>query len=340
MIQLLGEHTAGTGSALPQQIPTGEVVATVASDAQRVGGMYDVFARFTGAVVAYVIVAVILLRISVPLGLLVLIGVPIVTAGPRGADRAAAPPPGRAARARRAGSRPSAPTPSPACGCCGGSAARRPSPGATPASPSRCAAKGVRVAGVQSVLDAAQVFLPGVFVVLITWIGARFAIEGRITAGRAGRGVRLRGLPGRPAGYDDRDGRPGDPRVRRGAAGHPRAVGPAGRARPPRHCPVTGGRRRAARPGLGAGRRAGRAHGRGLGLSRGVGGAGRPARPVRSGRGWPGQRVAGRRAARRRPAVRPAAGRGPPAGGRLARPNPGCSPACCARSWPAPTAAS
>ena len=35
----------------------------------------------------------------------------------------------------------------------------------------------------QSTLDAAQVFLPGVFVVIVTWIGARFALSGSIGPG-------------------------------------------------------------------------------------------------------------------------------------------------------------
>ena len=42
---------------------------------------------------------------------------------------------------------------------------------------------GVEVARLQSVLDALQVFLPGVFVVLVVWLGARFAVAGAITAG-------------------------------------------------------------------------------------------------------------------------------------------------------------
>jgi ABC-type multidrug transport system fused ATPase/permease subunit len=41
----------------------------------------------------------------------------------------------------------------------------------------------VSVAGVQSVLDAAQVLLPGVFVVIVTWLGARFAVEGQLSIG-------------------------------------------------------------------------------------------------------------------------------------------------------------
>jgi ABC-type multidrug transport system fused ATPase/permease subunit len=44
-------------------------------------------------------------------------------------------------------------------------------------------AAGVRVARLQSVLDALQVFLPGVFVVVVVWLGARYAVQGRITAG-------------------------------------------------------------------------------------------------------------------------------------------------------------
>jgi len=35
----------------------------------------------------------------------------------------------------------------------------------------------------QSTLDAAQVFVPGLFVVLVTWLGARFALSGKIGAG-------------------------------------------------------------------------------------------------------------------------------------------------------------
>ena len=44
----------------------------------RLGGAYDTTARFAGAIVSYIVVAVILLRASMPLGLLVLIGVPVL----------------------------------------------------------------------------------------------------------------------------------------------------------------------------------------------------------------------------------------------------------------------
>ena len=43
-IQLVGRHAAPTGTALPAAIPSGDVVNTVAADAMRVGGMFDVSA--------------------------------------------------------------------------------------------------------------------------------------------------------------------------------------------------------------------------------------------------------------------------------------------------------
>ena len=42
---------------------------------------------------------------------------------------------------------------------------------------------GVRVALPQSTLDSAQVLLPGIFVVIVTWLGARLAVEGTISPG-------------------------------------------------------------------------------------------------------------------------------------------------------------
>jgi ABC-type multidrug transport system fused ATPase/permease subunit len=45
-------------------------------------------------------------------------------------------------------------------------------------------AAGVRTAGVESLLEAAQVLLPGIFLVLVTWLGAHFALNGSITVGQ------------------------------------------------------------------------------------------------------------------------------------------------------------
>jgi ABC-type multidrug transport system fused ATPase/permease subunit len=43
---------------------------------------------------------------------------------------------------------------------------------------------GVRTARVEALLEAAQILLPGIFLVLVTWLGARFALRGAITVGQ------------------------------------------------------------------------------------------------------------------------------------------------------------
>src|ERR1017187_64417 len=77
-IQVIGRHISTTGTALTDEIPAGDVVNTVAADAMRIGGAYDSFARFAGAVASWIVVSFILLSTSVELGLIVLLGVPIL----------------------------------------------------------------------------------------------------------------------------------------------------------------------------------------------------------------------------------------------------------------------
>ena len=182
LIQVVAHHAARSGPALRNELSTGEVVATVSNDAIRAGGAFDITARLSGAIVAYVVVAFILLSSSVTLGLVVLLGVPLLVvllgfvikplqARQRtqreevgrltalGADTAAGLRVlrgiggedafldryrGRSQRVRRAG---------------------------------------VDVALPQSTLDASQVFIPGLFVVVVTWLGARFALKGTISTG-------------------------------------------------------------------------------------------------------------------------------------------------------------
>lgn len=79
-VQVIGHHVSKTGTAVTDEIPSGDVVNTVASDAMRIGGAYDVFARFMGAIAAWIVVSIILLTTSVELGLIVLIGVPVLAA--------------------------------------------------------------------------------------------------------------------------------------------------------------------------------------------------------------------------------------------------------------------
>jgi len=56
------------------------VVATVATDALRMGEVYAIVPRLVGGIAAYLVLGAVLLRTSVPLGLLVLLGLPMVVA--------------------------------------------------------------------------------------------------------------------------------------------------------------------------------------------------------------------------------------------------------------------
>ena len=181
-VQLTARHTVHLGGTLPRKVSTGEVVAIGNSDISHLGQVMEVSARFGGAVVSFVLVAVILLQTSVTLGLLVLLGVPVLVLmiGPL-----LSPLQKRSAAQRELmGSLSNTAT-----DIVGGLRVlrgiggeqvfldryRRESQSARRA--------GVRVARLQSVLDALQVFLPGLFVVVVVWLGARYAVEGRISAG-------------------------------------------------------------------------------------------------------------------------------------------------------------
>ena len=78
LAQVVAHHAARAGPAIRNKLSTGEVVATVTNDAMRAGGAFDITARLSGAIVSYFVVAFILLSSSVVLGLVVLIGVPVL----------------------------------------------------------------------------------------------------------------------------------------------------------------------------------------------------------------------------------------------------------------------
>ena len=317
LAQLVAHHAARTGPAVRGALSTGEVVATVSNDAMRAGGAYDITARLSGAVVAYVVVGVILVSSSVVLGLIVLIGVPVLVLLLGGIIK---PLQARQRDQREEVGKLTALGADTAAGLrvlrgIGGEQAffdryRRRSQHVRTA--------GVRVAMPQSTLDASQVFIPGLFVVFVTWIGARFALSGKIDTGEL---VAFYGyaaflvIPLRTSAE-------AVDKITRALVGARRMLsvlaverarrrpGVARRAEPP-----AGVRPR--RPALGARRAAGPAHLPRLGAARRDGGDRRPARPLRR---------RGRRRARRRAARRPAGRRQSAAGSSSARPTRCSSP--------------
>ena len=79
-VQLVTRQANRLGATLPKRMATGEVVSVGTADISHIGGALDITARAVGSVVAIVTVAVILLRASVPLGLVVVLGVPLLMA--------------------------------------------------------------------------------------------------------------------------------------------------------------------------------------------------------------------------------------------------------------------
>ena len=180
--QLLVRQAARLGGSLPRRVPTGEVAAVGSTDAERVGAAMDIVARLAGALVSFVVVAALMLRSSTTLGLLVVVGVPLLSA--------AVAPLLRPLHRRRARHRElvgdlttvGADTVS-------GLRVLRGIGGEEAFSRRYAAASqevrqaGVAAARVQSLLDAAEVALPGVFVVAVMWLGARLAVAGQISVG-------------------------------------------------------------------------------------------------------------------------------------------------------------
>ncbi|GAB3836985.1 ABC transporter ATP-binding protein [Kribbella italica] len=181
-VQVVTRKSADLGATLPKNLATGEVVSIGAGDLAYIGNLLEISARFSGAIVAFVVVAVILLSTSTTLGLVVLIGVPLMlfALGPmlrplhqrQSAQREAVGELNSLGSDIVSGLR--------VLRGIGGeeSFSKR-----YRAESQRVRGAGVKVAGIQSVLDAAQVFLPGIFVVSVVGLGAHFAVRGDLSAG-------------------------------------------------------------------------------------------------------------------------------------------------------------
>ena len=180
--QLIARQVVHLGAELPRAVSAGEVATATGTDMQRICRVLDIAARFIGAIVAFITVAVLLLVASPVLGAVVVVGVPllVVTIGPlvrplEKRERVQREMLGQASAM--------------AADTVSGLRVLRGFGGEeTFVRRFRRASGEVRVAAtktaaLQSVLDALQVLLPGGFVVVITWLGAHFALEGRITPG-------------------------------------------------------------------------------------------------------------------------------------------------------------
>ncbi|MEY9929918.1 ABC-type multidrug transport system fused ATPase/permease subunit [Catenulispora sp. GP43] len=182
-VQLTARQATELGATLPSRIATGDVVAIGTADTSSIGGTMDVSARFAGAVVSIVLVSVLLLSTEVRIGLTVLIGVPLIMAlvGPLLKPMHRRQSEVRALQGKLTGR---------ANDIVAGLRVLR-GIGGEPEFAERYREQsqrlrfaGVRVARVESVLESAQVLLPGLFVVGVTWLAARLAVSHQITTGQ------------------------------------------------------------------------------------------------------------------------------------------------------------
>ncbi len=181
--QLVTRHAAHLGHELRRTVATGEVVAVTSSDVEKIGGAFDVLARFVGAVVAFFAVVVVLMRSSMLIGVVVLVGIPLLglAVGPliKPLERAESAQRKRLGRATELASDTVA-----------GLRVLRGIGGEDlflrrfRAASQDVRSAAVDVARVRSLLDAEQVALPGLFVVLVTWIGAHLTLTGTLTVGQ------------------------------------------------------------------------------------------------------------------------------------------------------------
>lgn len=181
--RLIGETVNSTGDAIREELPTGEVVSSVTSDAHRLGDLYFQAARFMGSVATYVVVGIIMLNASLKLGLIVALGLPAVALILTFLIK---PLQKRQEYQREVTGRLTSLGSDTVTGLrilrgIGGESVFTER---YKEQSRKVRDAGVDVAKVQSNMDGLQVFLPGLFVALVLWIGAMEAANGTITPGQ------------------------------------------------------------------------------------------------------------------------------------------------------------
>jgi ABC-type multidrug transport system fused ATPase/permease subunit len=182
-VQVTARQATRLGATLPKLLSTGEVISVGNSDIAHIGNAMDILLRGVGAIVAITTVTVILLTTSPQLGLIVLLGVPlmVVAVGPllrplhRRQNEQRDLQGDLATRASDivAGLR-----------VLRGIGGEQLFADRYREESQRVRGAGVRVASVDAALEGAQLLLPGMLIAFVTWRGAHFAIDGTITVGQ------------------------------------------------------------------------------------------------------------------------------------------------------------
>ena len=180
--RLVGRQISATGKDLSRQVSTGEVATIIASDADYLGKLIEHLPDLLGAAASFLVVAVLMLRTSVSLGLIVILGMPLVAAI---VTLVIHPLQKRQAVQREAQSAVTTITTDTVAGLrilrgIGGEDvfARRYRDASQ-----ELRRRGVEVASSQATLMTLQVLLPGLFAAIVVWVAARMAVAGSLTPG-------------------------------------------------------------------------------------------------------------------------------------------------------------
>ena len=182
MQQLIARKAARLGRAGNGSLTGGDATLLADADGSRIGFVFDVSARFSGALASSVLVLALLFAQSTVVGFFVVVGLPLSLAA---ATPLISPLERRDRRSRELLAVTSGLAADTVLGLrvlkgVGGEAVMA-SRFVTASQELRIAA--TRTAAIQAVLDTLQVVLPGVFTVGVAWIAAREAVAGRLSPG-------------------------------------------------------------------------------------------------------------------------------------------------------------
>lgn len=179
----LHTHVTRTGTAVTREKSTGEVVATTVSDSEHVGNLLETVPRVTGGIIAFFVVAVILLGQHPVLGLVVLIGVPLITAA---VTLLVKPLQERQSLQREEQGKLTSLGTDTVAGLrvLRGIGGEHQFTNRYREQSQRVRQAGNKVATLQSWIDGLQILIPGLFTAFVMWAGANLALNGELSVGQ------------------------------------------------------------------------------------------------------------------------------------------------------------
>ena len=181
-MKMVNRKTLQLGHVLPQRTPTGEVLSVASGDTDEFGALTEIVSRAVGALAAYLVIAMLVLSTSFWLGVMVLVAAPMIV-------MLALPLLGPLQRREELERTRLAELTGMATDIVAGLRILRGIGGEQTfarnyADQSQRTRRAGVAAGVwQSAVDACSVLFSGLFLVVLTWLGAREVVAGRLSVG-------------------------------------------------------------------------------------------------------------------------------------------------------------